>query len=302
MSQILLAAVLAAAPVEPAPVSLADGLTPLVEHFNGGRGHARVVALVSPTCPACVFGANAVEQAVLEAYPDAEIQVSIVWIDMLPSDGRVAAFRSSSIFDDPRVKQFHDPARRAGWAIAAGLLEKDAGPAWDVYLFYGDDALWEDGPPEPVEWYHQLGGARRAEPSRFRAGKELIAALQEATGRVLRGEAPDAVPDVPLSALVTSVEVLSRPGCPNASTMTANLREACGRLGLDCRIERVNLDALADDDPRRPWGSPTVLVNGADLMGAERPASVGPACRIYPGGGVPGADEIARRLAACGRD
>ena len=101
--------------------------------------------------------------------------------------------------------------------------------------------------------------------------------------------------------LITSVLVLSMPGCPNAKSMTANLTEACRTLGIECRIDQVNLETLAEDDPRRGWGSPTVLVNGADLIGAERPTATGPSCRIYPGGGVPTADEIAERLTVCGR-
>ena len=95
------------------PISLRDALAPLIDHFNSGQGKPRFVSLLSSTCPACVFGAKAVRDSVLNAYPHADIQVSIVWIDMLPSDNEEAATDSSAIFDDPRVKQFYDQIGRA---------------------------------------------------------------------------------------------------------------------------------------------------------------------------------------------
>ena len=44
------------------------------------------------------------------------------------------------------------------------------GPAWDIYFFYDKDAAWDEAPPKPVEWWHQLGGANRTDPERFAAG------------------------------------------------------------------------------------------------------------------------------------
>ena len=81
------------------PISLQDTLEPLIDHFNSGQGKPRFVALLSSTCPACVFGAEAIRDSVLNAYPDADIEISIVWIDMLPSDNEKAATKSSAIFD-----------------------------------------------------------------------------------------------------------------------------------------------------------------------------------------------------------
>ena len=185
MIELLLASILAAAPAENVPMSLATTLEPLIEHFNEGKGKARFVALVSSTCPACVFGAKVVNRSVLKSYPDADIQVSIVWIDMLPSDNHGAAVKSSAIFDDPRVKQFHDPDRKAGRVFAKDLLYEGGGPAWDIYLYYDKDAVWGDTPPKPVEWYHQLSGTRRADPKRFRPrlGRDQIQSPEDQDDR-----------------------------------------------------------------------------------------------------------------------
>jgi len=290
----------AAGPVETkpdaAPVSLGLSLQPLIDHFNAGRGKPRFVAIVSSTCPACVFGAEAVKAAVLDAYPDADIQVSVVWIDMLPSDNQGAALQSSALFGDrpdPRLKQFHDPNKRTGRAFARDLLYEGGGVAWDIYLYYDKDAVWNDTPPKPVEWYHQLGGGKRADPALFRPGKKLPTALREATGRVLERES------VPIAPVDTGprLELLSFPGCPTATVLHANLAEATAQLGLaSYRIEAVNLADLVAGDPRRGWGSPTVLVDGVDLFGKTRPADEGMSCRIYPDGKAPSTEQIAARL------
>ena len=175
---------------EDGPISLRDTLEPLIDHFNSGRGKPRFVALLSSTCPACVFGAKAIRESVLKAYPAADIQISIVWIDMLPSDNEEAATKSSAIFADPRVTQFHDPDRKSGFAIAKDLLYENAGPAWDIYLYYDKNAQWADAPPKPMDWVHQLGGGRRADPARFRPGQRLVDALRESTGKILSGNKP----------------------------------------------------------------------------------------------------------------
>ena len=277
---------------EDAPVSLSLSMQPLVDHFNAGRGKPRFVAIVSSTCPACVFGAKAVKASVLDAYPDTDIQVSIVWIDMLPSDNEGAARKSSAIFkDEPRVRQFYDPNQRTGRAFARGLLNKGGGVAWDIYLYYDKDALWQDTLPEPVEWFHQLGGGRRADANKFRPGDKLTAALKKATGLFM-------IVSVSTDPTVgPRLQVLSFEGCPNAGILSASLEEACAQVGLPVSlIEQVNLADLDDDDPRRGWGSPTILVDGADLMGLEPPAGAAISCRIYPGNTLPTARQIAERL------
>jgi hypothetical protein len=93
-----------------------------------------------------------------------------------------------------------------------------------------------------------------------------------------------------------TLQFLSFEGCPDAEAVRANLVEAAERLGLPGRIQSIDLRKLPPDDPRLCWGSPTVLVNGVDLMGQPPPSRRSLSCRIYAGGKPPGADEIADRL------
>ncbi len=99
--------------------------------------------------------------------------------------------------------------------------------------------------------------------------------------------------------LPVTLEILTLPGCPNAEAMTDNLTEACRVRGMSCRIEPVSLETLAETDPRRGWGSPTVLLNGVDLMGATKPPGTNLSCRRYPGGAVPPVDAMVERLKVC---
>lgn len=160
-------------------ISLDNSLEPLIERFNSDRDKPRVVAIVSATCGACVAGAIAVDESVVTAYPSADVSIFVVWIDILPSDDYAAAQRVAGIFNDPRVRQFHDPNRLVGDAFAKGLLEQP--PAWDMYLLYAatPQQLWVDHPPKPADWMHQLGSST-ADPARRRSGHHLVVGLYDA--------------------------------------------------------------------------------------------------------------------------
>lgn len=118
------------------------------------------------------------------ASPHTNLLVSLVWIDMLALDGRFTAGLAARRMQDPRVRQFHDPGKWAGRALAESL----GGPgkvAWDVYLFYAPGAVWGDSPPLPVRWTHQLSDSW-ADPAHYRHGASLVEELAQAMNE-LRG-------------------------------------------------------------------------------------------------------------------
>ena len=114
----------------------------------------------------------------MTAYPSADVSLFVVWIERGTSDDYAAAQRVSGIFNDPRVRQFHDPNRLAGDAFSTGLLEQP--PAWDMYLLYAatPEHQWVDHPPHPADWMHQLGSV--ADPARERSGHDLVVSLYNA--------------------------------------------------------------------------------------------------------------------------
>ena len=130
-------------------------------------------------------GARAVQEAIIKGYPDADISVSIVWINMLPSDNRIMAHVRARTMQDPRVRHFHDPKKRVGWAIARGLGGVDR-VAWDIYLFFAPGGEWDGGPPPPAWWAHQLLGSSWADPAHYHRGDDLIGQLRQAMADLLR--------------------------------------------------------------------------------------------------------------------
>lgn len=102
------------------------------------------------------------------------------------NDNEATARRIAETFDDRRVRHFYDPmpSHRAGKAFADGMLNSGAGPAWDIYFFYDEQAEWKTKPPDPAAWMHQLGGSRRADPKHFQSGDGLIKQLHLATHKV----------------------------------------------------------------------------------------------------------------------
>ena len=70
-----------------------------------------------------------------------------------------AARAASRRLDDPRVRHYLDP----GYAVASpyrtilGLNRSSDEPAWDAFLLFGRAARWEEEPPAPNDWMHQLG-------------------------------------------------------------------------------------------------------------------------------------------------
>ena len=77
------------------------------------------------------------------------------------------------------------------------------------------------------------------------------------------------------------VTVLYDSDCPYAEQLRQNLREALAAVGLP--QEWTELDRLAEGTPEhlRGFGSPTLLVGGKDVTGAE--PGGGSCCRLYQG-------------------
>lgn len=66
------------------------------------------------------------------------------------------------------------------------------------------------------------------------------------------------------------VEILTSPGCPNAAAAKETVADCLATLGIDAPIiDRVG---------RYP--SPTILVDGVDVMRPEGGAPTGAACRL----------------------
>jgi hypothetical protein len=124
-----------------------------------------------------------VRKGILERFPDARIDVEIVWVDILPTDDAAAAQGAARLFDgDARVSQFHDPELATSAAFVDGLIAHP--PAWDMYLFFAPGETWRGPLPRPVDWMHQLSGGRGPQ-ERFRTGDDLTRSLEASAARLI---------------------------------------------------------------------------------------------------------------------
>jgi hypothetical protein len=78
------------------------------------------------------------------------------------------------------------------------------------------------------------------------------------------------------------VELLWWEGCPSTERAHSALREALGELGLG-HVEVQMREVRTDDDARnaRFVGSPTILIDGQDLVPAAAEEQIGLSCRVY---------------------
>jgi hypothetical protein len=94
------------------------------------------------------------------------------------------------------------------------------------------------------------------------------------------------------------VQLLYFEGCPHVEATRRVLRRAleAARVG-DVVVEEIDVEAPSTPAQFRDWGSPTILIDGVDILGDRAPS--GRSCRLYRDGGqagVPSEDLIEAQL------
>jgi hypothetical protein len=79
-----------------------------------------------------------------------------------------------------------------------------------------------------------------------------------------------------------NVELLWWEGCPSTEPALAAVREALAELGLS-GVEVRMREIATEDDARDAGfvGSPTILIDGKDLVPAADDEQIGLSCRVY---------------------
>jgi hypothetical protein len=209
----------------------------------------------------------------LKSVTDDRVQAYIVWLPIFGGDFKGEARKLSNSFRDKRVSYFLDSTSETGkqWER---VIKTERFIAWDVYLLYGADANWENEPPPPAYWMHQLGGVTKAptydEPT-FRA--KLKGMLDEM--KVL--------PPTNQANGKAQVEFLYFKSCPGHKEALANLKAALQESEVNADLVLINVTTEAQAAKVRFQGSPSIRVNGKDLDGRNEGHSYG--CRIYQMGG-----------------
>jgi len=110
----------------------------------------------------CRQGASVIQTAVLDAIDDPSLRAYVVWVPVLPADLRMAAREASSLVPGKRASHFWDSEGVLARTFSRVLGLPSGCPAWDVYLTYPAGIRWEQEPPTPPYWQHQLGAAASA--------------------------------------------------------------------------------------------------------------------------------------------
>ena len=111
----------------------------------------------------CRQGASVIQTKVLAKIDDASfrndvsLRAYVAWVPILPDDREDLAHDSALLVPDDRASHFWDRSKALPPLFAPVLGLPEYWPAWDVYLAYPAGATWDDEPPAPAFWHHQLG-------------------------------------------------------------------------------------------------------------------------------------------------
>lgn len=157
-------------------------ISQLKDAFNKKTDKVRFVTILSSTCGWCLQGAQAVQQAVIENMAEKNIEVIIVWTNMLKSDDKENAYKAASMFKDPAITQYFDAQNEFGDLVARRLNPKGS-KAWDIYMFFDKDVKWNESLPRPFDYAHQLSESIHpwADQTKYFCGDALTKRLNEIT-------------------------------------------------------------------------------------------------------------------------
>ncbi len=111
------------------------------------------------------------------------------------------------------------------------------------------------------------------------------------------GTRPGPATNAAANATQPAIELLGFPDCPNTPAMRDHLEAALASMGRGWTFKDTNQEELPENDLRRGWPTPTILINGDDLFGMPAPTGPSMGCRMYPDG-VPDAKHIADKIKA----
>ena len=99
---------------------------------------------------------------VVEKLHSSRVQAFSVFIPMVPGDSSGPAEGSASKLKEAGIASFWDGKRDLGRQfVNVVTLPGKRKVAWDIYFLFGPDAVWDDQPPKPVFWMHQLANDER---------------------------------------------------------------------------------------------------------------------------------------------
>ena len=97
------------------------------------------------------------QSQVLDTIESEKLVIYVVWEPILRTDDARASRKATTLVPDPRARHYWIDTETLGELFQPALgLETE--PAWDVYLVYSPGGTWNDVPPAPEFFMHQLVG------------------------------------------------------------------------------------------------------------------------------------------------
>ena len=120
------------------------------------------------------------QDKVMDAIDSEDLAVHVVWMPVLQNDNFKAAQKAPVLVPDSRASHYWDGDQDLGKAYGR-IVELPRGRelAWDIYFVFEPGIVWEDKPPFPSDWAHQLGMDER----HLKDGDQLQASVQSIVTR-----------------------------------------------------------------------------------------------------------------------
>ena len=167
-------------------ITLSGSIEPFVSAFNADGKIPRFVAILSPTCGACLHGAEAIKETLSRDARDGRLRLFVVWAPMLAPDNDAAAREAVNLFSGLAVSQFYDPERRLGDTFRKDVFPRAAdemreslphghylepslagrpndAPEWDIYMFFDAATAWTSLTPRPGHWVRQIARVQKGQ-------------------------------------------------------------------------------------------------------------------------------------------
>lgn len=149
-----------------------EGAAHLRADFNAAKGAIRALFVVDPICPGCLRGLDDMNKDLLSKTNDPQLQTFVIHVPRLnPPPTEKDVPEAATLLRNDHVHHYWNPSGSFGRELADGLELKVDGEevyAWDVWLVYGPDAVWDgELPPKPKYFMHQLWALGGTDLPRF---------------------------------------------------------------------------------------------------------------------------------------
>ena len=169
-------------------------LDPLAEtlraQFNRDGGKVRLLFILDPACATCLRGLADLDRDLLGELPDS-VPTYLVHVDVIGgNESHIPG--AAGLTHSANARHYWDPSGNFGRLMGGALRLRQRGRpayAWDVWMVYGPEAVWNERPPQPRLLMHQLPAidpAPGVEPLDSAAFAEATRALIDDSGRARR--------------------------------------------------------------------------------------------------------------------